>query len=117
GGVQVGGQGVLVPAGGLHPEVGDGPGGVAVGPGEEGGEPGRGVGEGPLPGRAARGQEATVQGGLVCGAGTSVTGCAGTWVTPHRVGWPPKGGAPCPGRSTPCPSNDPPSSMPPAPPA
>ena len=55
--------------------------------------------------------------GELCGAGTSVTGCAGTWVTPQRVGWPPKGGAPCPGRSHPCPSNEPPSSMPSAPPA
>ena len=37
--------------------------------------------------------------------------------TPSGYAGPPKGGAPCPGRSNPCPNNEPPSSMPSAPPA
>jgi len=64
GGVEVGGEGVLVPAGGLHPEVGRRPGLVTVGPGGEGGEPVRGVGGRLLPGLPVGGQEAGVAGGL-----------------------------------------------------
>jgi len=64
GGVEVAGQGVLVAAGRLHPEVGVGPGPVPVGPGEQGGVAAGRVGERLLPGRPVRGQEAGVQGGL-----------------------------------------------------